>query len=107
MAGFNKDFAQYFFSKGPDILDGPRKKNIFKCRSNEIVGKECCSIKDSFAVIANAGFTNLRNHLKECVPDYEALFAGSEQAQDIRHHIVVDKIRQNIYGWIDWVITDN
>ena len=88
-------------------MDGPRKKNIYKCRSNEIVGRECCSIKNSFAVIVNAGFTNLRNHLKECVPDYEALFAGREQAQDIRQHIVVDKTSQNIYGWIDWVITDN
>ena len=60
MALFNKEKAQFFFSKGSDILDGA-KKNIFKCRSNEIVGRECCSIKSSFAVIANAEFMNLKN----------------------------------------------
>ena len=107
MALFNKERAQIFFSKGPDILDGAKKKNIFKCRSNEIVGRECCSIKSSFAVIANAGFTNLKNHLKECIPDYEAIYAGREQGGDIRNHVVVDKISQNIFGWIDWVITEN
>ena len=88
MAGFNKVLAQYFFSKGPDNLDGPQKKNIFKCRSNEIVGRDCCSIKNFFTVIAKAGFTNLKNHLKECVPDYEALYAGREQARNVRNHPV-------------------
>ena len=107
MALFNKERAQFFFSKGPDILDGAKKKNIFKCRSSEIVGRECCSIKSSFAVIANAGFTNFKNHLKECIPDYEAIYAGREEGGDIRNHIVVDKTSQNIYGWIDWVITEN
>jgi hypothetical protein len=107
MAVCNKAMAQFFFTKGPEILEGDKRKNIYKCRSNEIVGRECCSVKSSFAVIVNSGFTNLKNHLKECVPDFDAVYAVRENGVDIRNHIVVDKISQNIYGWIDWVITDN
>lgn len=62
-----------------------------------LFGRECLSKNNAFSVGANSGFTNLTNHLKDCVRDYEAQYAKREHGiWDIRNYVVVDKVTQTI-----------
>ena len=105
---FNKEVAAYFFERGADIIDNGKAKNIYKCRCALLFGRECVSKNNSYSVINGAGFTNLKNHLRECVPDYEALFNARDKGiLDIRNHIKVDHVTQKIFSWIEWIIVEN
>ena len=69
---------------------------------------ECCCKKNSFTVIASCGFTNLGTHLKESVPDFEAVDENRDLGiKDIRNHVAVDMVTQKIYLCVDLVITEN
>ena len=105
---FNKETAAYFFEKGADIIDNGKAKNFYKCRCALLFGRECVSKINSYSVINGAGFTNLKNHLRDCIPDYEAQFnARDEVILDIRNHIKVDHVTQKIFSWIEWIIVEN
>ena len=58
--------------------------------------------------MANSGFTNLMNHIKECIPDWESIYNNCGIAVwDIRYHIKVDKQTEKIYSWIEFIIMEN
>lgn len=108
MTYFSKDVAAYFFEKGDDIIDGGKKKNVYKCRCAVLFGRECTSKNSAFTVGFSSGFTNLKGHLKDCDPDFEAQYANREKGiWDIRNHVVVDKVTQKIFSWIKWIIEEN
>ena len=66
------------------------------------------SKNNSYSVISGAGFTNLKNHLRDCVPNYEAKYNAREQGNwDIRNHVKVDNVAQKIFSWIEWIIVEN
>ena len=105
---FNKEVAAFFFEKGPDIIDNAKVKNVYKCRCSLLFGRECVSKNNSYSVINGSGFTNLKNHLRDCVPDYEAHYNAREQGiGDIRNHVRVDHVTQKIFSWIEWIIVEN
>lgn len=107
---FTKDHAEYFFLKGPLINAGPKGKNVFSCKCEELVGRRCSSMKNSFIVAVNAGYYNLRTHLLNCIPDFEDIFANRNAGvvtADIRRFVSVDKISQDIYHWIEWIVSSN
>ena len=96
---FKKEVAGYFFEKGPDINDNAKVKNIYKCRCALLFGRECVSKNNSYSVMSGAGFTNLKNHLRDCVPNYEAKNNAREQGNwDIRNHVKVDNVAQKIFS---------
>ena len=65
---FSKEYANFFFTKGPDIVDGARRKNVYKCNREPITGQKCCSMKNAFSLQSTVGFQNLKVHTKECMP---------------------------------------
>ena len=105
---FNKLVVAHFFEKGNDLIENHKRKNIYRCRCSEVCGRECVSKNNSFSVMANSGFTNLRNHIKECIPDWESIYNNRGIAVwDIRNHIKVDKQTEKIYSWIELIIMEN
>ena len=107
---FTREIANYFFSKGPDIGVGARIKNHYVCQREALTGQKCCSMRNSFSVLATAGFQNLKTHLKDCIPNYASLYENREVAgenNDIRNFIRVDKKSQNLYRWIEWIVSSN
>ena len=105
---FNKLIVAHFFEKGENFVEHLKKKNIYKCLCAEICGRECVSKHNSFSVIANSGYTNLRNHIKECIPDWESVYSNRGVGKcDIRNHIKVDKESQKIFSWIELIIMEN
>lgn len=104
---FNQEFALFFFNKGQDIvLDGGKIKNFYNCKSDTVVGRKCISQHNAFSVTKSAGYTNLKSHLVQCIPEYETKYAarasrdGNSSSQN-----VVDRISSNLYGWINLVVT--
>ena len=105
---FNKEVAEYFFKKGPEYEEHGKKKNNWTCQSADFCGRLCCSTKNSYTLGVGAGFTNLRIHLKECVPEFESIYKNRAKGPvDIRYHVAVDKKTSNIFSWTEWIITEN
>ena len=106
---FTREIANFFFAKGPAIGEGARIKNIYVCQREALTGQKCCSMRNSFSVIASAGFQNLKTHLRECIPNYMNLYENREVDghNDIRNFVSVDKKSQNIYRWIEWIVSSN
>lgn len=114
---FSRSIAHYFFTKGPDIYKDDKLKNVYSCRSKEITGRDCCSVKNLFTLLSTAGYSNLRIHLAGCIPDYQAIYDNrttddSERSPprviaEKRVTATIDKTSRNIYCWIDWIIKAN
>lgn len=114
---FSKNIANYFFTKGPDIYNGDKVKNMYSCKSKEITGRDCCSVKNSFSLMATAGYSNLRIHLAGCIPDYQAIYDNRVVDENMKSPtnvvaekkvvITADKTSRNVYCWIEWVINAN
>ena len=67
-------------------------------------------MRNSFSVLATAGFQKLKTHLKDCISNYASLYENREIAgenNDIRNFIRVDKKSQNLYRWIEWIVSSN
>jgi hypothetical protein len=106
---FGKEIANFFFTKGVDVQDGNKVKSTFTCNSVHLAGRECTT-KGVFRVVIANGYTNLRSHLINCIPNYQDIVDARDVViigPDIRQFVKVDKKTYNIFKWIDWVIEDN
>ena len=106
---FSKELAAFFFTKGPTIVDGTKSKNNYVCRKEALTGQKCSSMKNSFSVLTTAGYQNLKTHLRDCIPNYASIYDARDKVglADIRHFVSVDKKSQNLFRWIEWVVTSN
>lgn len=53
---------------------------------------------------AKSGYTNLMSHITSSHKNYEQLLSSDQLKLD-EYFFVSDKAKQ-IYGWIDWIVTD-
>ena len=106
---FTKEMTAFFFTRSDPVGNADKICYKYTCRKEALTGQKCCSMKNSFTIYASAGFSNLRVHLQACLPDYRDTFdkKDAEGAADIRHFVSVDKKSQNIFRWIEWVVTSN
>ena len=82
-------------------------KNVYSCKSELLVGRKCNG-KGGFTVLKSAGVGNLKSHLSTCIPSWQDIYDARNLGNaDIRKHIDVDNTSQNMFHWIEWVITDN
>jgi hypothetical protein len=107
---FGKDVVDYFFLKGDDIIEGGKTYAYYTCKCVELLARECNSSKARFKAVPASGYSNLKNHLGTCIPNYEALYAERlipRAENNMRNYVVVDKKSNNIFRWIQWIVVDN
>ena len=106
---FSRELAEFFYSKSELIVEGQKSKYNYSCRRELLTGQKCSSMKNKFSIFTTAGFQNLKIHTEKCIPNYVEMYDAREEvgAGDIRKFVVVDKKSQNIFRWIEWIVTSN
>jgi hypothetical protein len=109
VVSWSKEVARFFFGEEETVAN----KITWTCRSQELTNTKC-SGKGSFTSKVTEGTSNLRKHLDSCIPEWQNIYAaakaggdGPVAVGDIRNYVKVDKVTNNLYGWIDWVVTQD
>lgn len=56
---------------------------------------------------AGSGYQNLVEHIKRAHPDWEELMSETAKGSKSNLTSLIDTKSSNIYGWIDWVVSQN
>jgi hypothetical protein len=90
---FKSEHALYFYEKGADVVDGTKMRNLYRCNCLTITGRKCSSSLTGFNIVKGTGYTNLKNHTVQCIPEWETKYDQHTSQDEDR---VADRVNINL-----------